>query len=177
MPTSYGANAEITGSLAVDGDIDLGSGDDDINLDNNTLFVDADQDKVGIGTDSPDHSLHVDGSTFIDGKLILAQDRYDASSSGGSMSLDKPVSTLANSTGALTLSLANGTQNGQIKRILVTGYDNSNSLSLSIATASWTGGSGTLSFSSIGANATLIWAPLGGGSAWWVMTAFNVGYS
>ena len=39
MGSEYGANASITGSLNVDGNIDLGSGDDDIDLDNNTLFV------------------------------------------------------------------------------------------------------------------------------------------
>ena len=65
MPTTYGANAEITGSLAVDGNIDLGSGDDDVNLDSNTLFVDADQDKVGIGTDSPDYTLDVAGDIGV----------------------------------------------------------------------------------------------------------------
>ncbi len=59
--SEYGDNANITGSLNVDGDIDLGSGDDDVNLDSNTLFVDADVNRVGIGTTSPDHELHVAG--------------------------------------------------------------------------------------------------------------------
>jgi len=63
--SEYGANASITGSLNVDGDIDLGSGDDDVNLDNNTLFVDADQDRVGIRTDSPDCELHVVGDIKV----------------------------------------------------------------------------------------------------------------
>lgn len=176
MPTSYGANAEITGSLSVDGDIDLGSGDDDVNIDENTLFIDADQDRVGIGTTSPTHTLHVDGDVLVDGKFILAQDRYDGTSSGA-MSLDKPLSTLSNTNGNISLTLANGSHNGQIKRVLVTGYDGGNSISLSIATASWTGGSGTLSFNSIGSTATLVWAPLGGSTAWWVLSAFNVSYS
>ena len=59
MPTEYGANASISGSLTVDGDISLGSGDDDINMDNDTLFVDADTNRVGIGTDTPHTSLAV----------------------------------------------------------------------------------------------------------------------
>ena len=64
--SEYGSNASITGSLDVDGSIDLGSGDDDVNLDSNTLFVDADQNKVGIGTASPDYTLDVAGDIGID---------------------------------------------------------------------------------------------------------------
>jgi len=64
--SEYGSNASITGSLDVDGSIDLGSGDDDVNLDNNTLFVDADQNKVGIGTTSPDYTLDVAGDIGVD---------------------------------------------------------------------------------------------------------------
>jgi len=64
--SEYGSNASITGSLNVDGSIDLGSGDDDVNLDSNTLFVDADQNKVGIGTTSPDYTLDVAGDIGVD---------------------------------------------------------------------------------------------------------------
>lgn len=61
MPTVYGENAEITGSLQVDGDIDLGSGDDDIQMDgsDNTFFLDGTNNRVGIGTDSPNYKLDV----------------------------------------------------------------------------------------------------------------------
>ena len=60
MGSEYGPNASITGSLAVDGDIDLGSGDDDVDLDSGTLFVDAGNNRVGIGTDSPGVTLELE---------------------------------------------------------------------------------------------------------------------
>ena len=60
--SEYGSNANITGSLIVDGETDIGSGDDDIDLDAGTLFVDAAQDRVGIGTESPGCALHVKGN-------------------------------------------------------------------------------------------------------------------
>ena len=67
MPTQYGADAQITGSLEVDGDIVLGSGDDDINLDSNTLSIDADNNRVGIGTATPGEKLHVAGNLKVAG--------------------------------------------------------------------------------------------------------------
>ena len=66
MPSVYGANATITGSLAVDGDIDLGSGDDDVDVDSGTLFIDATNDRVGIGTSTPDYNLDVAGDIGVD---------------------------------------------------------------------------------------------------------------
>ena len=62
MPTTYGADAEITGSLAVDGAIDLGSGDDDVTIDGTTLAIDSSNNRVGIGTSSPSYKLHVNAS-------------------------------------------------------------------------------------------------------------------
>ena len=84
MGSEYGANASITGSLNVDGNIDLGSGDDDIDLDNNTLFVDADQDKVGIGTTSPSHKFDVNGDIRIRGNDIRDNSGNPAISFDGS---------------------------------------------------------------------------------------------
>ena len=69
----YGDGADITGSLVVDGEIDLGSGDDDIDMDSGTLFVSASNDRVGIGTDSPDGLLHISTST-TDATLIIEAD-------------------------------------------------------------------------------------------------------
>lgn len=70
MGSTYGADASITGSLAVDGDIDLGSGDDDVNVDSGTLFIDASNDTVGIGTSSPAGTLHVKKSSGIASLIV-----------------------------------------------------------------------------------------------------------
>ena len=82
--SEYGANANITGSLIVDGDIDLGSGNDDIDLDSNTLFVDADQDKVGIGLTNPSHKFDVNGDIRIRGNDIRDNSGNSAISFDGS---------------------------------------------------------------------------------------------
>ena len=64
--STYGNNASITGSLELDGEADLGSGDDDVDIDAGTLFVDAAQDRVGIGTEHPDYELDVAGNMGVD---------------------------------------------------------------------------------------------------------------
>tara|TARA_B100000424_G_scaffold218763_1_gene177176 strand:+ start:2249 stop:2986 length:738 start_codon:yes stop_codon:yes gene_type:complete len=245
MPTTYGANAEITGSLAVDGNIDLGSGDDDVNLDSNTLFVDADQDKVGIGTTSPDTTLHVIGdvkvsgsdarvkidanassdaavefyeggtakwtignestrdgfhikngsgsfstsndavvigtsgvvqfneSAYLNGGFHLGNESFTSSDNGGNLSITKPLTTISNTGGATVLNLGNATHVGQRKVILVTGYSASYSLQVALTAASWTGGSGTITFSGVGSMVHLVWVQ----SAWWVIGAYNASYS
>lgn len=245
MPTTYGENAEITGSLAVDGNIDLGSGDDDVNLDSNTLFVDADQDKVGIGTTSPDTTLHVIGdvkvsgsdarvkidanassdaaiefyesstakwtignestrdgfhikngsgsfsttndavvigssgiaqfneSTYLNGGFHLGNESFTSSDNGGNLSITKPLTTISNTGGATVLNLGNATHVGQRKVILVTGYSASYSLQVALTAASWTGGSGTITFSGVGSMVHLVWVQ----SAWWVIGAYNASYS
>jgi hypothetical protein len=73
--SQYGDDASITGSFAVDGEIDLGSGDDDIVMDgdDNTLVVDGQNNRVGIGTDEPDGLLHISTST-TDASLIIEAD-------------------------------------------------------------------------------------------------------
>lgn len=73
--SEYGSDASITGSLIVDGEIDLGSGDDDIVMDgdDNTLVVDGTNNRVGIGTDEPDGLLHISTAT-TDATLIIEAD-------------------------------------------------------------------------------------------------------
>ena len=62
----YGDGADISGSLTVGGEAELGSGDDDIDIDAGTLFVDAGNNRVGIATESPDYALDVAGDIGID---------------------------------------------------------------------------------------------------------------
>jgi len=71
----YGDGADITGSLIVDGEIDLGSGDDDIVMDGDdmTLVVDGQNNRVGIGTEDPDGLLHISTAT-TDATLIIEAD-------------------------------------------------------------------------------------------------------
>tara|TARA_Y100000590_G_scaffold338055_1_gene385193 strand:- start:6472 stop:7086 length:615 start_codon:yes stop_codon:yes gene_type:complete len=66
--SEYGRNASITGTLIVDGEIDLGSGDDDIYMDgdDDTLVIDASTNRVGILTHTPAYPLHVAGNMGVD---------------------------------------------------------------------------------------------------------------
>jgi hypothetical protein len=68
--SEYGSNANITGSLIVDGESDIGSGDDDIDLDAGTLFVDAGNDNIGIGTSSPSTSAILEISSSSKGVML-----------------------------------------------------------------------------------------------------------
>tara|TARA_R100000315_G_C5210828_1_gene125195 strand:- start:203 stop:982 length:780 start_codon:yes stop_codon:yes gene_type:complete len=77
MPTEYGADAQITGSLEVDGDIELGSGDDNVTMDSETLFVDGANDRIGIGTTSPNYKLHVHASAADTTSQITAYFRSE----------------------------------------------------------------------------------------------------
>jgi len=63
--SKYGSSADITGSLIVDGGVDLGSGDDDVYIDSDTVFVDASTNRVGIKTESPAYELHVAGNMGV----------------------------------------------------------------------------------------------------------------
>ena len=247
MPTIYGENAEITGSLQVDGDIDLGSGDDDIQMDgsDNTFFLDGVNNKIGIRTDSPDTELHVVGdvkvsgddarvkidanassdaaiefyegstakwtvgnesardafhikngsgsfstsndavvigtsgvvrfneSAYLDGGFHLGTESFTSSDNGGNMSTSTPLTTMSNTGGVTILNLGNAVYTGQRKVILVTGYSASYAIRATLTTASWTGGSGTITFSEVGAMVHLVWVQ----SAWWVIGSYGASYS
>jgi hypothetical protein len=258
MPTEYGADAKITGSLEVDGDIELGSGDDDVSLDSNTLYIDAAQDRVGIGTNLPSYKLHVQasetdtdngisayfrsqdsdysriavdagtrtadtqisfmnngatkwtigneaasdsfyvsssfgefgedspliiskegnttlsGNTSLDGGYVLGTESLTSANNGGSTSSTTPLSVMTNMGGALAVTLGNPSNEGQVKKFLCTGYNSSNTLSVSVTSASWNmGSSGTISFSASAAFVHLVWV----NSAWWILGSSSAGVS
>ena len=72
--SEYGNNAEITGSLEVDGEIDLGTGDDNVDIDHGTLYIDAANDRVGIKTESPAYTLEVAGNVGVNEYIYLNGD-------------------------------------------------------------------------------------------------------
>jgi len=43
----------------------------DVNFDNNTLYVDSINNRIGIGTSTPSTSLHINGNTKVDGSLTV----------------------------------------------------------------------------------------------------------
>ena len=118
MPTIYGADAQITGSLEIDGDIILGTGDDEVIL-------------KGLAY-SPEIYL--------------------------------PLTILNSSGGSMTVTLPDGTNDGQVKKFLVTGY--LRPVAVTVTSASWQNTSqGTITFTYPATYVHLIWT----NSAWWVV--------
>jgi len=64
MVSEYGSDAGISGSLSVSGSVTF-KGESDVNVDSNTLFVDASANSVGVGTTAPIASLDVAGKIAI----------------------------------------------------------------------------------------------------------------
>jgi hypothetical protein len=137
MPTQYGADAQITGSLEVDGDIILGTGDDEVILKGLTYSLET---KSGAGDD------------------------------GDSLSVYLPLSILNSSGGTLGVTLPDGTNEGQVKKLLVTGY--LRPLVVTVSSASWQNTSqGTITFSYPATFVNLVWT----NSAWWVVGSSTSG--
>lgn len=139
MPTQYGSDAQITGSLEVDGDIILGTGDDEV---------------------------------ILKGLCYDHEVKAGTANNGDDLSIYLPLSILTSLGGSLSVTLPNGSVNGQVKKILVTGY--LHSLSTTVTSASWqNGSSGTISFTSAACYVHLIWY----NSAWWVLGSTPNGVS
>lgn len=131
MPTQYGIDAQITGSLEVDGDITLGTGDDEIILKGLTYSPET---KTGPGDN------------------------------GDNLSVYLPLTILNSSGGSMNVTLPDGTNDGQVKKFLVTGY--LRQLVVTVSSASWQNTSqGTITFTYPATYVHLIWT----NSAWWVV--------
>lgn len=122
------------------------AGDNDANL----LFVDASTDRVGVGTDTPDEKLDVAGNLAITaGFLRLSGSPQSVSGSGSLVVNTSTAVTYVTTTGAATLTLANGSQ-GQIKTIvmIVDGGD-------AVLSPTSTLGYSNITFNSVGDSVTL----------------------
>jgi len=74
-------NTIITGTADLQGDVSDSTGDLTLNdvvnitgsttIDTDTFFVDADNNRVGVGTTTPDTAFHVSGTTTIEGNAIV----------------------------------------------------------------------------------------------------------
>jgi len=64
-------NTQVTGNSNVDKSLTVGS---NLTVDTNTLHVDANANKVGINTDTPDAELHVVGNAYVSSNLTVDTD-------------------------------------------------------------------------------------------------------
>jgi hypothetical protein len=131
---------------------------------------DVASDPVVIGSGG---NVTLNGSTQLAGGMHLGSETLTNSDNGGNVSTSVPLTVMSNTSGILNATLGNASYVGQRKIILCTGFSGSYSLTVSITTASWTGGSGTITFGSAGAYANLVWI----NSAWWVIGTFGASFS
>jgi hypothetical protein len=98
------------------GDVDTRiAGDTDAYL----VMVDASADKVGVGTQTPGEKLDVNGNMAISGGYLrLAQSPQSISGNGALVANVTSAITNITTTGAATISLADGVQ-GQIKQFIM----------------------------------------------------------
>jgi len=88
------ANVEVGGELTVTGNVVVG--DDltvtgNVAVDTDTLFVDSVNNRVGIGTTSPDYKLEVNGTLGQNGKEIYAQRRWEIDLTAQSNAIFYPI--------------------------------------------------------------------------------------
>tara|TARA_R110000851_G_scaffold83331_2_gene182089 strand:- start:3236 stop:4015 length:780 start_codon:yes stop_codon:yes gene_type:complete len=118
-------------------------------------------------------TVSFNGNAYFSGGMSLGTETLSTSDTGGAVDTGTPVTALTNAGGILSVTLADASYTGQKKIILCTGYSNSYSLTVAVTSASWAGGSGTMTFPAAGTFVTLIWV----NSAWWVIGGAGVSYS
>ena len=75
--TQIGGNLDVSGYLKVTGNLTIiGNITGDFSVDGNTLFVDATNNRVGIGTSNPERELHVVGRVNITGNTSIANNTF-----------------------------------------------------------------------------------------------------
>ena len=127
-------------------------------------------DPVVVGSNG---AVALNGNVSLGGGMYLGTEELSDRNNGGAVSIATPVTALTNAGGILSVTLANASYTGQKKIILCTGYSNSYSLTVAVTSASWAGGSGTITFPAAGSFVTLIWV----NSAWWAIGTVGASFS
>ena len=123
------------------------AGDNDANL----VYTDAGNDKVGIGTDTPDEKLDVNGNLAITGGFMrLATTPQSLSGSGSLVVNTSAAVTYITTTGAATLSFADGVQGQEKTLTFIT--DGGDAVLAPASTAGFT----TITFNDVGDTVRLI---------------------
>jgi hypothetical protein len=129
------------------------------------IMVDASTDKVGVGVQTPTQKLDVNGNLAISGGfLVMSQAVQSISGTGALVANVSSAITNITTTGAATISLADGIQ-GQIKQfIMITdGGD-------AVLTPSNRGGYATITFNDVGDSVKLMFS----NSKWYIIGSYGV---
>jgi len=129
------------------------------------IMVDASTDKVGVGVQTPTQKLDVNGNLAISGGfLVMSQAVQSISGTGALVANVSSAQTNITTTGAATISLADGIQ-GQIKQfIMITdGGD-------AVLTPSNRGGFASITFNDVGDTVKLQFS----NSKWFIVGSYGV---
>jgi hypothetical protein len=143
------------------------AGDTDANL----VFVKADNNRVGFGTNSPSAKVDVNGNLAVSGgflRLSQAPQTISFTSSGSEILNTTSAITLVETEAQGTLVLADGVE-GQIKTIIVTSATLGATVTLAPASTE-TDFYSTIEFASVGASATLQFIS----GKWWIIASHSV---
>jgi hypothetical protein len=137
------------------------AGDNDANL----VYTDAGNDKVGIGTDTPDEKLDVNGNLAITGGFLRLATTPQSLSGSGSLVVNTSAAVTYITTvgGSATLSFADGVQ-GQEKTLVMIGDAGDAVLSPSSPS-----GFTTITFNDVGDTARLIFL----NSKWNILSVYG----
>ena len=129
------------------------------------IMVDASTDKVGVGVQTPTQKLDVNGNLAISGGfLVMSQAVQSISGTGALVANVSSAQTNITTTGAATVSLADGIQ-GQIKQfVMITdGGD-------AVLTPSNRGGYASITFNDVGDTVKLLFT----NSKWYIIGSYGV---